>query len=157
MIRDTHPTHQEPIPPAPSLIEQLRTQRSRIATLSRETGSLQWRGVRLLEDSLSLAERIERSRAGLAEALLMTKSAVAELRLRRLQSRTSTPVPKAKSSLVDRALADSPDIVEALEQATEILKMQFLGTEGSGRETLAICEKVLRRARSICTIELPLY
>jgi hypothetical protein len=87
----------------------------------------------------------------------MTKSAVAELRLRRSQARTGTPVPKPKGSLVDRALADSPDIVEALEQATEILKMQFLGTEGSGRETLAICEKVLRRARSICTIELPLY
>jgi hypothetical protein len=53
--------------------------------------------------------------------------------------------------------ADSPDLVDALQQATDILRMEFTGTEGSGSETLAKCEKVLQRTRSICTLELSLY
>jgi len=48
-------------------------------------------------------------------------------------------------------------MVEALEQATEILKMEFSGTEGGGLDTLVKCERVLQRTRSTCTIELPLY
>jgi hypothetical protein len=54
-------------------------------------------------------------------------------------------------------VADSPDLVDALQEATDILKMEFADTEGSGRETLDKCEKALQRNRSICTLELPLY
>jgi hypothetical protein len=56
-----------------------------------------------------------------------------------------------------QALADSSDLVEALQEATDILKMEFADTDGSGRETLHKCEKALQRTRSICTLELTLY
>lgn len=49
------------------------------------------------------------------------------------------------------------DLVGALEDATEILRMEFLETEGSGRETLVKCEDALRKAQSIRTFILPLY
>jgi len=54
-------------------------------------------------------------------------------------------------------LVDSPDTLEALRQAAEILQMEFADTEGSGRETLVKCESVLKRTRFVRTIELPLY
>lgn len=56
--------------------------------------------------------------------------------------------------VTQRALAD---MVEALQQAAVILKMEFTDIQGSGRETLAKCEKVLLRMRSVRTMELPLY
>lgn len=56
-----------------------------------------------------------------------------------------------------RVLADSPDMVEALQQSAEILKMEFEDTEGIGRDTLVKCEKVLKRIHSVRTVELPLY
>ena len=42
-------------------------------------------------------------------------------------------------------------------QSTEILKLEFSGLEGSGREILVKRENALRKTRSVCTIELPLY
>jgi len=57
----------------------------------------------------------------------------------------------------ERVLADSPDLIDALQQATEILKLEFSDTEGSGRQTLAKCEQTLQRTRSTQTIELSLY
>jgi hypothetical protein len=43
---------------------------------------------------------------------------------------------------------------EALQQVTEILKLEFSDLEGSSRETLVKCENALRRTRSVCTIVL---
>jgi hypothetical protein len=48
-------------------------------------------------------------------------------------------------------------MVEALQQAAVVPKMEFTDTQGSGRETLVKCEKVLQRMRSVRTMELPLY
>ena len=49
------------------------------------------------------------------------------------------------------------DFVSALADATELLRMEFLETEGSGRETLVKCEDALRKAQSVRTLILPLY
>lgn len=54
-------------------------------------------------------------------------------------------------------IAAPRDLVAALEDATEILKMEFFETEGSGRQTLVKCEDALRRAHSVRTLILPLY
>ena len=143
--------------PLPDLIHELRAQRIRISALSRKSGALRDRGRNLLAKSKSLAARVEQSCTSLAITCLNTRSAVAELRLRRSGSQGRTTVPKPSTNAPELVLADSPDMVEALEQATEILKMEFSGTEGRGLDTLVKCEKVLHRTRSTCTIELPLY
>jgi len=141
----------------PGLIHELRAQRLRISALSRKSGALRDRGRNLLAKSKTLAARVEGSWTDLAITCLNTRSAVAELRLRRSGKRSRTPVPRPSGNAPELVLADSPDMVEALEQATEILKMEFSGTEGSGLDTLVKCEKVLHRTRSTWTIELPLY
>jgi hypothetical protein len=48
-------------------------------------------------------------------------------------------------------------MVEALGLAAEILKLKFAETEGSGKETLLRCERVLGRTKSVLTVRLPLY
>ncbi len=143
--------------PLPGVIHELRAQRLRISALSRKSGALRDRGRNLLAKSKTLAARVEESWTDLAITCLNTRSAVAELRLRHSGKRGRTPVPRPSGNAPELVLADSPDMVEALEQATEILKMEFSGTEGSGLDTLVKCEKVLHRTRSTCTIELPLY
>jgi hypothetical protein len=144
-------------PPLPDLIHKLRAQRIRISALSRKSGALQDRGRDLLAKSKLLAARVEQSWTNLAIACLDTRSAVAELRLHRFGRHRRAPVPEPSRSVPELVLADSPDMVEALERATEILKMEFSGTEGTGLDTLVKCEKVLQRTRSTCTMELPLY
>jgi hypothetical protein len=78
-----------------------------------------------------------------------------QLRQRRSGKQAGTPVPV--KTVTERVLADSPDLVAALAQPTEILKMEFADTRGSGYETLVKCEKVLQRTNSTQTIELPLF
>ena len=148
-----------PCPAAPmlDLIHQLRAQRIRISALSRKSGALRDRGRHLLAESKSLAAQVEQSCANLAGAYLKTRSAVAELRVRHSRSQGRTALPTPSGNAPELVVADSPDLVEALQQATEILKMGFSDTEGSGRDTLAKCEKALQRTRSTYTIELPLY
>ena len=141
----------------PALLDQLHSQRCRIASLSLETGTLQSRGKCLLKESYLVAERVEQSRAGLANALVATRSALAELRLSRSQNPRGIPIPESHGLVAERLLTDAPGLIEALQQATEILKMEFSDTEGSGRETLVKCEKALRRNCSTRTIELRLY
>ena len=143
--------------PLPNLRHQLKVQRRKISALSQQSGVLRDRGRTLLAESKSLAARVEQSCTSLASAYLRTKSAVAELRLRRSGTQRGTPAPKPSTNAPDVVLADAPDLVEALEQATEILKMGFSDTDGSGHDTLVKCEKALERTRSTCTIELPLY
>jgi hypothetical protein len=144
-------------PPAslPDLIGHLKAQRQKIAALSIQTGTLQSRGMRLLAESNSLAERVQLSCTDLAKTFLSTKTAVAKGRLRRSRGPVGSPLPSEKPS--ERVLADSPEVIDALQQATEILKMEFSETEGSGRQTLVKCEKALQRTRSTQTIELSLY
>ena len=156
-VNQTRITSGRTAPPLPDLIHQLRAQRIRISALSRKSGALRVRGRDLLAKSKSLAACVEQSWANLAIACLDTRSAVAEFRLHRSARHRRTPVPKPSPSVPELVLADSPDMVEALEQATEILKMEFSGTEGTGLDALVKCEKVLQRTRSTCTIELPLY
>ncbi len=143
--------------PLPDLIHQLRYQRRRISALSRKSGALRNRGIHLLAESKSLAARVEQSCTNLASAYLTTKSAVAELSLRRSGKNGGTPIPNPPSNVPEVVLADSPDLVEALAQATDILKMEFADTDGSGHETLVKCEKVLQRSYFTQTIELPLF
>ena len=59
--------------------------------------------------------------------------------------------------MTERLLTDSPDLVEALAEAAQILEMEFADTDGSGHETLVKCEKALQRTRLTQTIELPLF
>ena len=143
--------------PVPDLIHQLRAQRRRISELTRASGTLQNRGRHLLAESKSLASQVEQSCTNLASAYLTTKSAVAELSLRRSRKNGDTPIPSPSSNVPEVVLADSPDLVEALAQATDILKMEFADTDGSGHETLVKCEKVLQRAHLTQTIELQLF
>jgi hypothetical protein len=149
------------MPPSPlpdvDFTDHLWAQRRRIATLSSETESLRARGKRLLTESNFLAERLDQSFTDLANAFLANRKAVTELRLRSSARQTSVPICDTSEGASDRLPADSPDLVDALQQATDILRMEFTGTEGSGSETLAKCEKVLQRTRSICTLELSLY
>jgi hypothetical protein len=154
--RETMFGRRTPSTSLPALLDQLRAQRHRIASLSRETGTLQSRGKSLLKESYLVAARVEQSRARLANAFLTTRSALAELRLSRAQNQGGIPIAKSHGLAAERVLADPPDLLEALQQATEILKMEFSDTEGSGRETLVKCEKALRRNCSRI-IELRLY
>ena len=156
MNQDTS-TQQNTLAPLPNLIHELRAQRRKISALSQESGTLLDRGRTLLTESKSLVARIEESCTNLAGAYLRTRSTVAELRLRCPSSQGGTPVPKPSTNEPNLVLADSPDLVEALQKAIEILKMGFSDTDGSGRDTLVRCEKVLQRSRSTYTIELPLY
>jgi hypothetical protein len=146
-----------PAPPSPlwGAIDQLKSQRNRIAALADTTEQRRTRGKCLLVESYSLAEKLERSRASLANTLLATKATVANLEMRSWGRENGSPTQPTNVS--ERVLRDSPDMVEALQQSAEILKMEFQDTEGSGRDTLVKCEKVLRRIRSVRTIELPLY
>ena len=144
-----------PAAPVPELLGHLRTQRRRIAALSKKTIALQTRGMSLLAESTLLARLFQQSSANLAQTHLTISSAVAEARLSRSHSQCGTPLP-AKTR-AEHVLADSPDVLDALQQATEILKMEFSDTEGSGRQTLAKCQKALHRTRSTQTIELSLY
>jgi hypothetical protein len=139
----------------PDLLGCLRTQRRRIAALAKKTIALQARGMSLLAESSSLARLFEQSRANLARTHLTITTSLAELRQRRSFSRGGKPHPAKRP--VECVLADSPDVLDALQQATEILKMEFSDTEGSGRQTLAKCEQALQRTRSTQTIELSLY
>jgi hypothetical protein len=143
--------------PDSDLINHVRAQRHRIATLSSEAGCLCSRGRRLLSESNFLAVRLDQSFTDLATAFLANKKAVTELRLHSSARQGSTQVRAASEGTAERVLADAPDLVGALEEATDILKLEFTGTKGSGSETLAKCEKALERNRSICTLELPLY
>jgi hypothetical protein len=139
------------------LIDRLRSQRHRIATLSSKAESLRARGRHLLAESNFLAARLDQSFTDLASAFLANRKAVADLRFHSSSRRCGAPIRAASAGLPDQVVADSPDLVDALQEATDILKMEFADTEGSGRETLDKCEKALQRNRSICTIELPLY
>ena len=139
----------------PELLGHLRTQRRRIAALSKITIALQTRGRTLLAESSSLARLLEQSSANLAKTHLTIRTAVAKLRLCRAPGRGGTPFPAKMPA--ERVLADSPDLIDALQQATEILKLEFSDAEGSGRQTLAKCEQALQRTRSTQTIELSLY
>jgi hypothetical protein len=48
-------------------------------------------------------------------------------------------------------------LLDALNQATEVHKMTFHGTERIGHEALELCEKLLRKTRSRSAADLPLY
>lgn len=65
--------------------------------------------------------------------------------------------PVGSKHVSARLLADSHEMFEVLLQSTKILKLEFTGLEGGGRETLVKCENALCKTRSVCTIELPLY
>ncbi len=133
----------------------LKSQRRRIVALADEAGKLRKRGKCLLAESYSLAESIARSRANLPSTFHETIAAVATVQLR--GSGRESGIARNSKKESERVLTDSPDMVEALRQAAEILEMEFLDAEGSGREPLAKCEKVLQRARTVRTIELPPY
>ncbi len=118
------------------------------------SGTLRKRGKHLLAESNSLAERFGEASRNLAETYAETQTAMAGLRL--LGSAKKLEASTPRKSVVERVIEDSPDTVEALQQAAEILRMEFYDSEGSGRETLLKCERVLKRARRVWTIELPL-
>ncbi|HUC53336.1 MAG TPA: hypothetical protein VMR90_04785 [Candidatus Cybelea sp.] len=144
-----------PTVPLLDLLGRLRAQRRRMAALSKKNLTLQTQGKRLVAESNCLAENVQRSCSNLVKTSFATRTAVSELRLRR--GRTPGGTPLLSIQLNEPVLADSPDLVDALQQATELLKMEFSDTEGSGHQTLVKCEKVLERTRSTQTIVLPLY
>jgi hypothetical protein len=109
----------------------------------------------LLADSNSLAQKFGQASRNLAETHAKTKTAMAELRLP--SSAREHGASKPRENMAERVIEDSLDMVEALQQATEILKMEFSDSEGSGRATLVKCEQVLQRTRRVLTIELPLH
>jgi hypothetical protein len=95
---------------------------------------------------------MQRSFTQLASIYLTMKTAESESRRHRSDG-FSAHSPK-RGRAIHR---HSPDLVDALTQATEILETEFFDTEGSGRETLAKCEMALQRTRRKLTIDLPLY
>lgn len=141
--------------PASAIVRGLRTQRQQIAALARRSRTLQTRGKCLVTQANSLAERIEGAGKNLVSTYHMTQRALAGLR--QLRTGRQDGILSRSHSLNERVLEDAPDMVEALQQAAVILNMEFADTQGSGRETLVKCEKVLQRARSVSTMELPLY
>jgi hypothetical protein len=138
----------------PDLLIGLGAQRHRITTLSKTAETLQSRGKHLLAESNSLAEKFGQARRSLAETYAKSKTALAEIRLPSSTRAHGSSAPRG--NMPERVIEDSSEMVEALQQATEILKLEFSDLEGSGRETLLKCEQVLDRARRIWTIELPL-
>lgn len=108
----------------------------------------------MLAKSNLLRDKFGQSSKNLTQTFVVTKTAVAELRLLGSSREGGNLTPREKA--VERVVEDSPEMVEALQQATEILKLEFSDSEGSGRETLVKCEQVLQRTRRVWTIELPL-
>ena len=141
--------------PASAIVRDLRTQRQQIAALARRSRTLQTRGKCLVTQANSLAERIEGASKNLVSTYHVTQKALADLHLRGTGRQDG--ILSCSHSLNERVLEDAPDMVEALQQAAVILKMEFTDTQGSGRETLVKCETVLQRMRSVRTMELPLY
>jgi hypothetical protein len=138
----------------PDLLIGLGPQRLRITKPSKATETLQTRGKHLLAESNSLAEKFGQASKSLYETYAKTKTALTELRLSCSAGELGRSTPR--ENMAERVIEDSPEMVEALQQATEILKLEFSDSEGSGRETLLKCERVLDRARRVWTIELPL-
>jgi hypothetical protein len=138
-----------------SVINNLKSQRHKIAILAGKTGTLRARGQDLLAESILLSAGLERSSRDLADTYVLTKKVLTGLPLR--GSGRQAGVPLRSQNMSERIVEDSPDMVEALEEAAEILKMEFAETQGSGRETLLKCEKVLGRTKSVFTLRFPLY
>ena len=132
---------------------RLRMQRLRIDALANETGTLRTRGKRLRAESKSLAEGCQRSFTQLASIYLTMKTAESEFRGHSSADFSAHPPNSAGGPSIEH----SPDLVDALTQAAEILETAFFDTEGSGRETLAKCEMALQSTRRKLTIDLPLY
>jgi len=141
----------------PDLILQLRNQRGRISALARKNARLQTNGKRLLAESTLLVQVFRRSRTELANTFRSIENAAETFRLRHSSRERGLGAPSNAVAVSERVLVDSPDTLEALRQAAEILQMEFADTEGSGRETLVKCASVLKRTQSVRTIELPLY
>jgi hypothetical protein len=136
------------------LVISLEGQWRRIRALSKRSATLETRGKHLLAKSNLLRDKFGQSSKNLTQTFVVTKTAVAELRLLGSSREGGNLTPREKA--VERVVEDSPEMVEALQQATEILKLEFSDSEGSGRETLVKCEQVLQRTRRVWTIELPL-
>jgi hypothetical protein len=136
-------------------VDDIKSQQRRIVALTNKSVALRRRGKSLLAESNSLAERMKRSSRNFVRTYHLTRMALDGLRLRR--SDKAGVLPTSSTNFRERVLEDSPDMVEALLQAAEILKLEFADTEGSGRATLAKCETVLKRTQTVQTIELPLY
>lgn len=154
----SHPNpmrHPAGVSSLPALVRHLKRQRRRITALAATNALLRTRGKSLLTDAHSLAEKLVGSHANLARTFLATQAAAENFEPR--GSDGEHGVQEQWKGGEERMLRDAPDMVEALRQAAEILKLEFEGTEGSGQDTLVKCEKVLRRTRSVCSIELRLY
>jgi len=52
----------------------------------------------------------------------------------------------AESNKLQSVQNTMDELVTALEQATDLLEVEFLNTEGSGYETLLKCKKALAKA-----------
>jgi hypothetical protein len=119
-------------------------QRRSIITLSEAAEALKARGKHLLAESNSHAEKFGQASKNLAETYVKTRTAMAKLRLP--DSAREDGSSTLRNNLSERVIEDSPEMVDALQHATEILKMEFSDSEGSGQETLLKCERVLDRA-----------
>ena len=137
-----------------SVINNLKSQRRKIVILANKTGTLRTRGQHLLAQSILLSLSLEQSSRDLTDTFVLTKKVLTRLPLR--GSGRQGEVPLRSNNVRERVVEDSPDMVEALELAAEILKMEFAETEGSGKETFLKCEKVLERTKSVMTVRLSL-
>lgn len=97
--------------------------------------------------SNSVDERVEHSCSNLANTFNLTKAALFQSYLHRSGGVLNAPVGSKHVSA--RLLADSQEMFEVLLQSTEILKLEFSGLEGSGRETLVKRGNALRKTRSV--------
>ena len=140
---------------ASGIVRALRTQGQQIAALARRTRTLQTRGKCLVTEANSLAERLQGAGKNLVSTFQVTQRTLAGLHFRGTGRQDG--ILSCSQSVNERVLEDAPDMVEALQQAAVVLKMEFTDTQGSGRETLVKCEKVLQRMGSVRTMELPLY
>jgi hypothetical protein len=121
---------------------RLEAEQVRLASLVLQNQRLGEYAKRAVAESYSLYGQFLRSCESLAEVGSATESLVARGRRRRKIT---------GSSSVERECPPTTDLaylLDALQQATEILQTGFAETAGSGRQTLDKCRMALHRART---------
>lgn len=126
---------------------RLRAQRRKAEDLLSRNAMLLARCSRLRAETKLVCEEI----AQCCETLTCTFVSVK-------RCRTCAPARPSRALRANLKNTAAPhDLVAALRDAIELLRMEFLETDGSGRETLTKCENALRRVQSIRTFILELY
>jgi hypothetical protein len=119
-----------------SLRLRLEVHRNRAESLIRKGRTLQSRGRRLAVKAGSLCNQLSQCGAALSNSCARSTTMRIRLALRPRPIRIPAALPSATTETLGEVV-ESPDLLAALADAVEILKLEFADTEGSGRRTLA--------------------